>query len=45
METRLHSVIDKEHKYLFEIASEAFEPVPPDLRKAKIKHTIQRLNE
>ncbi|NOR57569.1 MAG: bacteriohemerythrin [Sulfurimonas sp.] len=40
-----HSVIDREHKYLFEIAGEAFEPVTPELRKTKIKNTIERLNE
>ena len=40
-----HSLIDKEHKYLFEIAAQAFEPVVPELRKAKIKKTIDSLNE
>ena len=40
-----HSVIDKEHKYLFEIAGGAFERVAPELRKSKIKTTIEHLNE
>ncbi|MFT7003493.1 MAG: hemerythrin [Sulfurimonas sp.] len=40
-----HSLIDKEHKYLFEIASGAFKPVRPELRKTKIKNTINSLHE
>ena len=40
-----HSVLDKEHKYLFELAKEAFTPVFTELRRDKIKHIIENLNE
>ncbi len=40
-----HSLIDREHKHLFEIALEAFVPVIPELRKNKIKKTILELKE
>lgn len=36
-------MIDTEHKYLFEIAQEAFVVVDPSQRAEKIKHTVQKL--
>lgn len=43
--TICHSVIDNEHKKLFEIAAKAFEPVIPELRKDKITKIINSLKE
>ena len=40
-----HPLIDKEHRHLFEIAVEAFKPVPPKEKKQKIKETIHELSE
>lgn len=36
-------MVDNEHKYLFEIAQEAFAVVDPSVRAEKIKHTVQKL--
>lgn len=40
-----NSLIDREHKYLFTIAQEAFKPISSELRKKKIRDTVVKLNE